>query len=469
MEGKLRLRSFLGKAYRWLLRDPLRKLKNVRYRVWLFIKQISFKDRDEKLREVEEILRENPNIYFTTNLVKTGFTDQLMGFTFLYKAGKGVGLKYYHTPLSSHRSSKPFLFDPLSKDRDKKKSVSEKSANTYQDVFDFLGLNDFLNKSSQDLHSKSLRKIQIDLKRTFFHVDNVSDYESLVEEMKVMLYSFINKRQKLLIEFQCDPRTYFKYYKYVHDHSEHLIDFRSIFNVVERDVQNESLFDVDSCKIMVHIRQGDTGIVKTPWGTFIPTWYQTEGKFTQFENEVDIPEDRMMNVSDFYQFLENLLSAINFTSTSALVFSDGFKKSFRWIYKYSNPKDISPKEINELKKLEPTYNENEFGQFEELKGVKTVIGEEVEKLYDLIHTFMEADIVVLGTHGIMTPKLAATFRRKENMPLLLMLYRGSQPNLSFIGFDKESDFLLYINLDDYNIQEVVGYIQRYQKQTASKS
>ncbi len=447
------MKNFFEKVYRRGTKKISDKYRRISYRIWFELKRISFKSREEKIRGFDEILRKNRRIYFTTDLVKTGFTDQLIGFTFLYKTGKELGMEYRHTPLVSLRSSDPFFLDPLS-------GKNRPEENERDDVFDFLGVNDCLEEISCDIPASSQRHL-INLDLLLFRNDDVDDYKSLIEELKAVLYPFLHRKKPLFLTFKAEPRTYFGYYKYTTSDSTHNIDFRNCFEKKRRALERESIFSSNSINVMVHIRQGDTATIQTPWNTYIPVWHEIEGKFTQFKYREDIQHQRSMEVDEFRRFLENLLNHVDPDRLSTAVFSDGFKKAFRWIYLHSKRRHVSAEEIDQLKRIEQDYERKQFRGFEELPGVKTVIGEEVQKLYQLIDSFMDADIIIIGTHQIMLPKLLAVYGDRENMPLLITLYHGEKPNLGYIGFPDAADFLMWVDLDDYSIADVAKKIDTY--------
>lgn len=453
----MRLKTFLKKSYGWLKRVPIKKFKEVRYKVWLNSKQISFKDRDEKVRLVEEILEKNPNIYFTSGLVKTGFTDQLMGFDFLYKLGKGVGLKYFHTPLSAHRSSDPFLFDPITQ---KKKVESKENSTQFDDIFNFLGINEYLSRESAEAAIPD-KQIPLNLNLTLYDREGIDSYESLIEEMKVILYPFLKKNKSILIIFQTEPKTYFHYYRYTVDQKTHEIDYNSCYKNFGGADDLKSEYTPGSTNILVHIRQGDTGTIETPWKTYIPVWHETEGKFKQFQNDRDIPGHKRIYPEEFYQFVKELQGNLAVKKLQTVVFSDGYKKTFRWIYKYFRESDISLEEIERLKKLEPDYDELQFGKFNDLENTKTVIGEEIAKLYRLVDSFFDADVLVTGTQATMIPKLTATYGKKDRMPFLILLYHTQKPSIEYVGFKDSSPFLMFVNIEDYDLLEVSNRVTAY--------
>ncbi len=447
----MRLLTFIKKAYGWLKREPQKRFRHARYKVWLSLKQVSFKDRDEKIRQVEQILRENPNIYFTTDLVKTGFTDQMVGFDFLYKLGRGLGLKYYHTPLSAHRSSDPFLHDPITQNQ-------QEESKEFKDIFDFVGVNECLGKQSAGV-LKPRKEIYLNLNITLYGSEGIDSYEALIQKMKEILYPFLSTNRTIILCLFAEPKTYFEYYRYLYDRKEHEIDYFNCFKNLGSRWKSE--FDTDSTNMLVHIRQGDTGTVETPWNTFIPVWYEIDGKFTQFKNDEDIPGDKRIAPNIFYQFVKELQKALAIKELSTAVFSDGYKKTFRWIYKYSREKDISSEEIEKLKELEPNYDDLQFGSFSDLQNTHTIIGEEVEKLYSLVQSFFDADIIVTGTQAVMMPKFLATYGKKDQMPFLIVLYHSEKPYLDFLGLKESDPFLMLVDIDNYDIKEIAVHASEY--------
>ncbi|MDX1642339.1 MAG: hypothetical protein R3220_11610 [Balneolaceae bacterium] len=450
------LKKYVAKYRSWKRRVFLKKTNYYKTLIQHKIRSISFKTRNEKIDEFDRIIASNPEIYFTTDLTKTGFTDQLIGFSFLYKVGLGLGLKYYHTRLSSHRSSVPFLFYPYSKE----KLPDE----THIDVFDFLGLNSFLESHAGKPLSADVKKYRVNLKTILSRTDNIHSYESLLDEMKVILHPYLKENRKILLTLECYPITYFKFYQFVQDRTEHALNYRDIFEKWKIDIPYESKFKENTLKMMVHIRQGDTGTIKTPWNTFIPTWHRIEGKYTQFKKMEDISFHKLIDPDDFYRFLKELSESIKEKEFSAVLFSDGFKKTFKAIYQSYRSKNISDQEIEKLKEIEADYDENEFSRFRELGRVETVIGEEIEKLYDFIYSFMEADILIFGTQGSLIPKMLSTYGNRSEMPLMIMLYKSNKSSLIHLGIDNTADYLIHVNIDNFDIRTITRKIEKYLKE-----
>jgi hypothetical protein len=168
-----------------------------------------------------------------------------------------------------------------------------------------------------------------------------------------------------------------------------------------------------------------------------------------------------MYPKDFYKFVKDLQQDLAIKKLSTAVFSDGYKKAFRWIYLYFKEKDISIEQIEKLKEMEPTYDEVQFGKFNDLENTHTVIGEEVEKLYSLVQSFFDADIIVSGTQALMMPKFMATYGKRDAMPFLIFLYHTTKRDLDLIGFKESDPFVMFVDIENYNISEVSNRISTY--------
>lgn len=446
------IKKYFYKFQSWKQRVLFQKVKSLNVKIWQSIKSISLKSRSEKIEEFDKAVETNHGIYFTTDLKKTGFTDQLIGFSFLYRLGLDLKLKYYHTRLTSRRSSDPFLFYPYT-------GVKNLDEDDY-DVFDFLGVNSYLAAQWNNEIPKDIKKVWVSLNK-LFNVDSISSYEDLLKEVKCILHPFIQKKSQVLLIFECNPRIYFKYYHMSSSKSGQQLDFREAFEEQRKNLSLTSNFKKDKKKILVHIRQGDTGTIKTPWNTYIPTWNEVNGKYTQFDKKENIPFHRLVDVNDFFEFLEDLFKNCYKNSFSTRLFSDGYKKTFKAIYQSYKPKNITHQEVAKLRDIETEYDKMQFVKFREELGIETIIGEDVEKLYDFIHSFMEANILIFGTQGALIPKFLSTYGEKSNLPLMIVLYRSVKPSLNYLGFDDSADYLIYVNLDDYDVGMISQKIDHY--------
>ncbi|MCC5907091.1 MAG: hypothetical protein JJU13_12845 [Balneolaceae bacterium] len=378
-------------------------------------------------------------------------------------------MQYCFTPLKSHRSSIPFMvFEKNNFTAEKQLLNKKETTATPESIFDFLGINPAIEKISKEPAGSEVYDVLIDLEKFKIGKKKFKSFHLLIEDLKAQLATFIHPEMPTLFRFRAKPKTYFMYYKKIPDLSKSEIDYRNFFIRNARKKVGNSHFISSKIKLMVHIRQGDTAVVQTPWKTFIPVWHKIPGKFTQFKRMEDIPNSQFTTIDNFYNFLEKLQQNLGKELFSTVVFSDGFKKAFLQIYLKSKRSDLSDQEIEKLKEIQANYDKNQFSNFEKLSNTKTIVGEELDNLYDLVQTFMEAEILVIGTQQIMIPKLVASYCNRENMPLIIVLYSSKKLNLDFIGLENDSPNILQIDIHDYDIREISTKIKAFITKIATR-
>ena len=62
------------------------------------------------------------------------------------------------------------------------------------------------------------------------------------------------------------------------------IDFNSIYFNARKQMPWKSNYEKNKINLLVHIRQGDTAVIETPWDTYIPVHSKGYGLFREFEN-----------------------------------------------------------------------------------------------------------------------------------------------------------------------------------------
>lgn len=147
----------------------------VRPHIWniLSFYERTFGEKGKKAAKFDKIVKEH-QIYFTTNVNTEGLTDQLTRLIFFYKVGMSLGMKYYYTPLKSQRSS--YMF------------TQKKSKNgTYSDVYDFLGVNEYLKKISTQITHQNFEEIIIDLDEINFTRRDRDSFSNLIFFLKALL------------------------------------------------------------------------------------------------------------------------------------------------------------------------------------------------------------------------------------------------------------------------------------------
>ena len=448
---RLGIKAVISSRYRY---------KTARYKTWFVLKNHSFLSKKKRKQEFQKKIQKG-EIYFTTELVQTGFSDQLFGFKLLYEVGNSIGLKYIYTPLKSARSSTPFLGFTDKSNTETSGVVSSNHADA-DSIFNFLGINQSLKELSKPSPDAETYHVELILDFLIKDINRIDTYEKLIESVTRIMIPFIDKNRPTLFILKAYPPFYFSFYKMIPETVESKINYRKFFQKKARN--SEKLHKVqDSAKlnIFIHIRQGDTAVIQTPWDTYIPVWYKIQGKFKQFRQLEAIKCDDIILVKEFYSFFKKILEKLRIEEISTHVFSDGFKKAFLQIYKFSSRKDVTLEEINKLKLVENTYDDYQFGIFKSIPNTNLIIGEELTKLYDLIRSFMNTDIIIIGTQQTMIPKLIASYFNVDQMPLLIILYKSKPRYLDYLGIKIDQSNIIQVNINDYDEVLIVNKIQDY--------
>lgn len=409
------------------------------YLIWFHSKKFTFRSKKYRVKNYDSIVK-NRRVYFTTGKFCRGFSDQLFAFKFLYSIGLNLNLKYYFTPLNAERSNNYYN--------------SKNQKTTSESIFNLLGINSYLERISHNPAGSDIHRVDIDLDYFQLREKNYQSFEDLIYELKARLYSFIHSKKTTLFYFRASPKTFFRFYRLAAAAPDSDIDYRNLFMSYNRSATGKPLFEPSDIKLLIHIRQGDTAVLETPWNTYVPVWYNIPGRFTQFKKIEEIQSTHIITLDDFYRFISSFLEHTNNKKFSSLLFSDGYKTAFRLIYQNSKKKDISDHELEWLKKIEANYDNEKYEKFRKFNGMKMIIGEEMEKLYDLIHSFIEADILVIGTQQIMIPKMVAMLSDPKNMPVLIVLYRSDKPHFEYLGLGPFCHHIVYVNIHDYDIHEI---------------
>jgi hypothetical protein len=135
---------------------------------------------------------------------------------------------------------------------------------------------------------------------------------------------------------------------------------------------------------------------------------------------------------------------------SILFFSDGFRRAFDLLHKDIERLKLTPDRLKILNHSQKHYDQKAFEILKGIKNGETVIGESSTNLFDLIHSALSSDIVIIGTQQQMIPKLLTNYcANYDQMPTVIVLHRGSKPNHSRIGLnDALKKKLIYFNIHE---------------------
>lgn len=405
--------------------------------------------------------RKNSDIYFTVVPTQnSGFTDQLNQFIGLYRFGISLGYKYYHTDLKSRRSkykplnNKSTLFSSISRKFQIVLRILKKKFSFLQgfDVFEYMGINKYFRDSSCKLNIKDIEKCYLKFSNEFLDKNNIfllSDLQTYVESI------LSNKSGKFLVIFYVTEGRRFLQLMYS-DLSRSPVEneLRDKYFELKRKNRWCSKFDDNKkVNIMVHIRQGDTSVIKTPWGTYIPVFalYEyVEDSFCELKDINQLKTPWNIDVNEYFRFIKKLSSEYNEEFFSFLIFSDGFKRGFSNIYRNFDQLNLTESQKKMLEKSEKDYDSKTFGIFNKIRGAKTFIGEGKKKLMDLIHAVFDADIIIIGNHQAMIPKFLSVYFDMESMPIVLVLYKKSLPRYSYIKQEILDKKFVFIDIGNPN-------------------
>ncbi|MGK7937244.1 MAG: hypothetical protein AB4206_15875 [Xenococcaceae cyanobacterium] len=436
-----------------------------------------------------------PTTYFTISGGNSqGFTDQLLIFSGFYKLGLSLGYRYAHTKFRNSRSSnKVYSF----------LGFNEHFAFQLDDflgleipfalkVYIFLGgynyrLDPIDRKYEFSSPTRLIKKIiRFGLEKTLFHKfklvnirlsdeilknNKISDLHELQNFVKNLVSNNSNSTNKqIIVQFQLISGGY----QFLHSINSKIrnfsdgLDLRSIYFKTRRKHPRKSRFMEEKLKLLVHIRQGDTAVIKTPWQTFIQTFIPEKGKrdiVTEFENINDVANN-LIEINDFYNFVKNIISYFDENIFSIVVCSDGYKRGFRKIYHNADQINLTSDKIQELRKTETLY-EKKFEIFKNIKNSTLLVGENDENLYNLIHSSLIADIIVFGVQPCkpmpMISKLIANYYDLDNPPIIILLFKTEEPphheqTLSLL--DSRKAKIIPVRLDNINFEDVVTRISQ---------
>ena len=195
-------------------------------------------------------------------------------------------------------------------------------------------------------------------------------------------------------------------------------ELRSAYDAANAQSPWPSKFERGKVKVLVHIRLGDCGAVRAPWGKFL-----SAGVPGQFERREDIPSRRPHESSSYLSVLEAVRSCTAPHALSIITASDGYDRTFACIYRWARISgSLSAGQVRSLKKRQDSYEAQEF---EPLAAVsEIVVGESGDNLRHTLAAFMEADIVISELDSKIIKVMVKLYRKLDNpQPLHIPLCR----------------------------------------------
>ena len=363
-----------------------------------------------------------------------GFTDHLSTFNTYNRLGKYLGFEYLHTSACSKRSSKL--------------------------IYKFLGFNRKFKVGEDILCSRIIFRVRVLLsfckyKNIFlrFNENTVSElslnsFEDLIRYIRTL--TSCNSWRPLLVRFSGRNR---KIYQWIHANLtciDSSVGLRTSYFISRKLDPWKSKFQDSSIKILIHIRQGDTALIPTPWDTFITT----KNRIREI-NSVQLSEIRYTNPNDYFRILNHIIEEINSRKYSIVVCSDGYKRAFQKINKEIRRLSLSTNQVKQLKQIELGYEDKMFSPFKCVTNCVSVIGESNSSLFDLIHSAMLADLIIIGDQQNMLVKLMINYADNLNPPIIVHLHNRKQVREFGRGEGLDATNLKIISINMNNINKDV--------------
>lgn len=450
------MKATVNKLYRLVgkLTKPARKkARNVKKSLFLQYYKAIFLKRKEALQKFDELTSER-ECYFTVELNRGGFTDQLIKFVVFYSLGKSLNCKYYFTPLKSERSS-----TIIGSNRE----ITERRDSKYSNVYDFLGVHDYLKAISVEDENLEYDPTILKLDEFFFIDRGLESRELITKYLKLKVYPLIKNKEQVHIKMLLEgTNSFFGMFNKMNGCPDSGLDFRSAFLEKQKQV-NYSASELNFSKngVMVHIRQGDTATIKTPWNTYINVWNRFNISMKEYDDLQEARTSENIEIEEYYSFLKSLCKYFEDDILPITVFSDGYKRALNNCVLNKNRLGLSESQVEQLNFLLQTYDREAFRSFNKDSRFKLFIGEEGEKLYELIRTLLRAKIVVMGTQQRMVPKFLSVYCTAQDMPFVIVLYNKVLPNS--IGFtrDELQNNYMFVDINSYRVQDIAARIQNF--------
>jgi len=378
-----------------------------------------------------------PPTYFTVwTTAEGGFTDKLSQFSAFYRLGRSLRYQYWHSPLLSQRSSSC--------------------------AFDFVGLNAHLAEFALPPFQRFCY-LDIRITKKLIERNKIGSFDRLQQYVRASVANaqMTHPNDNLVVRFG------------ISDHG------RNIYPIINRDWQDmpdelncldiyrqarareprASQFQAKKTRVLVHMRQGDTGVIETPWHTFISTWWQAGDEYLQeFDSYAQLCALHI-EVDNFYDFMQAFQS--QYPDELSIVFcSDGYGATFDHLFRNRDRLNLDERRLETLREMSQSYDEQKFRRFDQFAGSVAQIGETDENFCDLVNSIIEADIIVTGTQQVMIVQFLARFYDLHKPKIVVILHRdGRIPDREYHDLSERKAILVPVDLRNYNIAQVCEVVQ----------
>ncbi len=348
-------------------------------------------------------------VRFTVHISKGGFTDYLYQFSTFYKLGRSLGYGYLHSPLRSVRSS--------------------------HRVFEFLGFEALFPRPTgiAALRESGLRMVanvvDVPLNDSILAGAGVSGFQALQDYVRTQVDARRGTVRPTIVRFrwksEAKGRWFFRWVQDAMDRFPDGLDLREAYFRLGGGREMKPSFPPGRAGVVVHVRQGDTALVRTPWGTSIPQ--RGPNAFRQVVDPANLEAAHTIEVGDYARFVSAFVRAWGSDVPAVRVFSDGFALGIRKVLSRAGEIPLTASQCDSLRDLIPQVDEREFAVFDSVPGVTCHVGETDENLFRLVHATLTADVVIVGDQQKMLPKLLANYADRSRPAIVVVLYKAERP------------------------------------------
>lgn len=404
-------------------------------------------------------------VYFTIIPHQTGFTDQLNQFSAFFRLGHYLGYRYYHTDFSSPRSTfSAYNFQPtlISKIHFYLQIfiriiMFRLLGYRSNDIFNLLGINSYLKQDNTEINSDNIEEIRIRFNSDNEEIKKLKTFSQIADYIRNKVNKSEN-REKIVI-FQIEKgRSFVSTIISAIPPNNYQYRLRDEYLRLRKKNNWKSKFDDSKFKILVHIRLGDTSIIKTPWNTFISSWSIYKKVFTQAYERDEIISSKHIELNDYRFLLDKIDSEFEHSAMQSIIFSDGYERAFQKIIKFRESYKLSQKQVELLMQSRKKYKNEFFRFFDNLSNSEIVYGEELSKLLELIHAIFDSDLIITGTTQGMIINFVSNYFCKSTMPVVAVLYRGEKPDYPFFNGKKLDEKFVFIDVENPDYSEVLKII-----------
>jgi hypothetical protein len=398
----------------------------------------------------------------------SGFTDQVLQLSAFYRLGTALGYTYVHERFEETRSQPAYLSLWARGLNRLNQNVRKVLGIRVPNVHDFMGVNAHMESISGTQQEKGrFREVEIPLGDAVLSEESIDDFEGLKRHVQTRIESTQTSAEKgLHVTFTLVGLRY-RTFALINDATGVFSDTVDLRKAAGKALKR-SLFDVKGkqLNIFVHMRQGDTCILQSPWGTWIPMDQRRSDWLEEYPSATAMEQANCFGIPTYLGLLQGISDYLvrEDIPFSIRCFSDGFLWAIRSLKYHRERLGLSKDQVKALDHYTRQCDTQSFKSFADLPNCETIIGESAGKFMNLMASALEADVIITSTQQAMIQKFTAVYAYPVK-PLIIVLQRnGSIPENTDLVRKSAQDYH-YVDADNPDFE---GIAQRLQSRIEEK-